>query len=51
MSSYLDQPTVEARLAAYMESEDLELDRRIRHLSDRQLGTRRRNTHFNYDIR
>ena len=26
MSSYLDQPTVEARLAAYMESEDLELD-------------------------
>jgi len=26
MSSYLDQPTVETRLAAYMESEDLELD-------------------------
>ncbi len=26
MSSYLDQPNVESRLATYMESEDLELD-------------------------
>ena len=26
MSSYLDQPTVEAQLASYRESEDLELD-------------------------
>jgi len=26
MSSYLDQPTVEEQLAAYMKSEDLELD-------------------------
>lgn len=26
MSSYLDQPTVEKQLAAYMESDDLELD-------------------------